>query len=336
MHVRQALPEELTSNSAYIQGRNPLGLDDFSDPAEQRRVWGAEWGASTEVGQLRRVALRRPGHEFDAIDPGLWDERLGASFDPEGRWYWIQRQGPDLARMQEQHDNLVQTLRGFGVQTDVLAPLPGVFTKSIYLRDPLITIKGGAVIGRLAPQMRRGEEASVTRFIAQTGMPILGTIAGRGFMEGGSFVKLSPTLALYGTSVRCNETGAAQLADILKHHGIELITVPLSGFEFHLDGTLAMIDVDRALLSPESAPHWLPDLLREKGIQPIWVAPDEGWALNGLAISPGNLLLSNTAVRTAEKLEAIGVKVTLIDYDAVQANGGGIHCSTMELVRDDV
>jgi len=28
--------------------------------------------------------------------------------------------------------------------------------------------------------------------------------------------------------------------------------------------------------------------------------------------------------------------VTTIRYDEIQKNGGGIHCSTVELVRDDV
>ncbi|WP_460828770.1 dimethylarginine dimethylaminohydrolase family protein [Nocardioides hungaricus] len=299
-------------------------------------MWGADWGASTEVGPLRKVLLRRPGTEFDAVDLQFWDDHAGAAFDPDGRWYWPEKEPPNLVRMQAQHDNLVATLRSFGVETHVLDPLPG-YVKSVYMRDPLITVKGGAVIGRLAPWMRRGEESDVTRQVAALGMPILGTITGHGFMEGGSFVKLNRNLAVFGTSVRCNQAAADQLSDLLKYQGIEVIAVPLSGFDaFHIDGTLAMIDTDLALLTPESAPHWMPDLLREHGIQPIWAPSDEGWAVNGLNVSPGHVILSESAPRTVEILESIGVKVTVIAYDAVQAGGGGIHCSTMELLRDDV
>ncbi|MFG3033581.1 dimethylarginine dimethylaminohydrolase family protein [Streptomyces sp. NPDC048253] len=335
-HPDRQLPAEITSDSAFVQGRVPLGQAAFTDEEELRSVWGQAWGASTDVGTLRRVLLRRPGREFNEIDAGRWDSELGAAFDPAGRWYWKRPEAPDLAKMQAQHDNLVATLQSFGVTTDVLQPLDGVFTKSIYTRDPLITVKGGAVIARLAPSMRRGEEASVTKAVASLGMPILGTIGGRGFVEGGSFAKITPKLALFGTSIRCNQEGGTQLADILRHFGVEVVTVPLSGFEFHLDGTLAMIDTDRALVSPESAPYWLPDLLREHGIQPIWVPVSEPWAVNCLTISPGHVLLSSSAPRIAETLDAIGVKVTVIDYDAVEANGGGVHCSTMELLRDDV
>ena len=38
--------------------------------------------------------------------------------------------------------------------------------------------------------------------------------------------------------------------------------------------------------------------------------------------------------RTRELLESRGIEVIAIPYDEVQKGGGGIHCSTMELVRD--
>jgi N-dimethylarginine dimethylaminohydrolase len=40
--------------------------------------------------------------------------------------------------------------------------------------------------------------------------------------------------------------------------------------------------------------------------------------------------------QTAERLERRGVAVVRIPYDEIQKNGGGIHCSTMELIREDV
>jgi N-dimethylarginine dimethylaminohydrolase len=39
---------------------------------------------------------------------------------------------------------------------------------------------------------------------------------------------------------------------------------------------------------------------------------------------------------TAERLERRGIEVVRVAYDEIQHNGGGIHCSTMELVRDDI
>ena len=38
--------------------------------------------------------------------------------------------------------------------------------------------------------------------------------------------------------------------------------------------------------------------------------------------------------RTRELLERRGMEVVAIPYDEIQKGGGGVHCSTMELVRD--
>ncbi len=35
-----------------------------------------------------------------------------------------------------------------------------------------------------------------------------------------------------------------------------------------------------------------------------------------------------------ELLERAGIEVVTIPYDEIQKNGGGVHCSTIELVRD--
>ena len=44
--------------------------------------------------------------------------------------------------------------------------------------------------------------------------------------------------------------------------------------------------------------------------------------------------MCDSCVRTRERLERRGVEVVAVPYDEVQKGGGGIHCSTMELVRD--
>jgi CheY-like chemotaxis protein len=79
-------------------------------------------------------------------------------------------------------------------------------------------------------------------------MPILATIHGRGLMEGGSFVKLTPTVAAFGTSFRCNDEAAQQLEAALRPLGIELIVVPLSPYSIHIDGHIGMIAPDLALI----------------------------------------------------------------------------------------
>ncbi|MDW5593397.1 arginine deiminase family protein [Conexibacter stalactiti] len=307
----------------------------FDDAGELAAVWGERWGASDEVGQLREVLVRTPGDELGAVRADAYQPSLDALVDPAGGWYWTGAEPPSLSRVHAQHRGLVETLEREGVVVHAATPLHPRYTKSVYVRDPLVTIRGGAIVGRLAPRMRRGEEAAITREVAARGLPILGTIVGNATLEGGSFAKLRPGLAAFGTSVRCNDAGAAQLRELLARFGWELIVVPLPGFVVHLDIHFAMVDVDRALVNAEGLPYTFLDDLRRRGIETIWAHPQEPWALNLLTLSPGRVLTSESAPRTAELLAARGIEVVTIPYDELHKNGGGIHCSTMELLRDD-
>jgi N-dimethylarginine dimethylaminohydrolase len=183
-------------------------------------------------------------------------------------------------------------------------------------------------------RMRRGEEADLTRVVGSEGMPILSTIIGTGTLEGGSFVKLRPGLAAFGTSIRCNAEAAEQLRSILAGIGWELLVVPLPGFTIHLDLHLAMLDVDKALVDVPGLPFWFLEELKARGIETVYPEPGEAWGLNALCLRPGRVLMAEGSPRTAERLDRAGVEVVTVPYDEIHKNGGGVHCSTMELVRE--
>lgn len=297
-------------------------------------AWGARWGAWDEVGVLRRVLVRPPGDELSVVRADAWDEEAGALVDPDGRWYWTDRTPPDLDRVHAQHAGLVATLEGEGVEV-VRAPPPRPgFAKAVYVRDPLITVPGGAVIGRMGVRVRRGEEQDLTRVVGELGMPVLGTIVGEGTLEGGSFVKLGGGVAAFGTTIRCNAQAAEQLREILARVGMELLVVGLPGYTIHLDLHLAMVDVDLALVDAVGLPYWFLEELRARGIEAVHAAPGEAWGLNALCLRPGRVLMAEGSPRTAERLAARGIEVVTVAYDEIHKNGGGVHCSTMELVRD--
>ena len=303
----------------------------FHDELEQ--VWGANWGAWDEVGRLKRVLVRPPSG-LEAVRGDAWDEEAQALVDPDGKWYWTDREPPDLAKVAAQHQGLIQTLRAEGIDVVVAPAMGGRYVKSVYTRDPLITVPGGAVILRMAVRMRRGEEPDITRAVAAEGMPILATLTGTATAEGGSFVKLAPGVAAFGTSIRCNDEGARQLKEILARIGWELIVVPLPGYTIHLDLHLAMVDTHRAIVDAPGLPFWFLEELERRGIEAIHPDPDEAWALNALCLRPGRVLMAEGSPRTVERLEQAGVEVVTVPYDEIHKNGGGVHCSTMELVRE--
>ena len=306
----------------------PPFLDELAD------VWGERWGAWDEVGKLRRVLVRAPADELGVVRADAWDPEAQALVDPDGRWYWTDRAPPDLGLVREQHAGLVQALEAEGIRVDLAAPIGGGYTKAVYVRDPVVTVPGGAIVGRMGVRMRRGEEADLTRVLAGLGMPILGTLTGTATMEGGSFLKLDERTAVFGTSIRCNPEAARQLESILDRLEMRLLVVPLSGYTIHIDLHLALIDVDKALVDVPGLPFWFLEELRARGIEPIAADPGEAWGLNALCLSPGRVLMAAEAPRTAERLADRGVDVVTVPYGELHKNGGGVHCSTNELVRD--
>ncbi len=310
----------------------------FENSERLSRLWGRDWGCDNDVGQLRAVLMHRPGDEFNVIDRNKRIDEIGSYGDLEAGWYWQSEEIPSLAELQAQHDKLADTLRAEGVEVIYLDGVAGGRFKSVYTRDSSFAVKGGAIVTRLAPRMRHGEEQAVSKTLAGLGMPILRTVHGSGMIEGGSFAWLNSKTAVVGRGIRVNDEGISQVAEVLSYQGVELIVVDLRGYDIHIDGHFLMLDVDLALVWARGLPFSFLERLRELGIRTIEMSPeDNSWIVNGLAVAPGRVIMPRgLSDGTRETLQQHGVDIIEIDYDRVQLNGGGIHCSTCPLIRDSV
>jgi len=308
----------------------------FEDKLRLEALWGRNWGCDNDVGRIRAVLMHRPGDEFNVIDLTKRIAETGAYGDLEAGWYWQSETIPSLAEMQAQHDALAGLLRAEGAEVIYLEGVGEGRFKSVYTRDSSIAVQGGAIVTRLAPRMRHGEELPVTRTLAKAGMPILRTLHGTAMAEGGSFAWLNSRTAVIGRGIRVNDEGIAQIAEVLKVRGVELIVVDLRGYDIHIDGHFLMVDVDLALVWPRGLPFSFLERLKQLGIRTVEMTPeDNGWVVNGLAVRPGRVVMpEGLSERTREALERHGVEIVTLPYDKVQLNGGGIHCSTCPLIRD--
>jgi len=317
-------------------GSEPLPA--FEDAGRLARLWGRNWGCSNDVGQIRAVLMHRPGEEFNVIDRSKRIAATGSFGDLDAGWYWQSETIPSLTEMQAQHDALAELLRAEGAEVIYLEGVSGGRFKSVYTRDSAFAVHGGAIVGRLAPRMRHGEEPVVTRTLAKLGVPILRTIHGAGMVEGGSFAWLNDKTAVIGRGIRINDEGIAQVAEVLKYQGVELIVVDLRGYDIHIDGHFLMVDVDLAVIWPRGLPFSFLERLKQLGIRAVeMTAEDNSWIVNGLAVRPGRVIMpEGISERTRAALESYGVEILTLPYDKVQLNGGGIHCSTCPLIRDPV
>lgn len=310
----------------------------FEDDGELMASWGAVWGIDNDVGKIRSILMHAPGPEMGIVDTSKRIEEIGSYGDPATGWYFQSDTPPDLEKMRAQHRAFVAALEADGVQVHYVEGVDHTRLKSVYTRDPLIMVKGGAIVCRMGARIRRGEELAITRTLAKIGVPILRTVSGAGVMEGGSFAWLNERTCAIGVGVRVNREGAEQVGEVLKRQGVELLFVDLPGYDIHLDVSFLMIDKDLALISPNELPFSFLQELKVRGIHTVELDPsDDGWINNSLAIAPGKLLMPEGASnRTLDRLAAHGVTWTTIPFEAVQANGGGLHCSTTPLQRDRV
>jgi N-dimethylarginine dimethylaminohydrolase len=310
----------------------------FEDKAELEAHWGRAWGIDNDVGRIRAVLVYRPGPEMAVIDPRKRIESIGSFGDEKVGWYFQSDHVPPVAEMQAQHDGLLAALRAEGVEVHEVEGVGGGRLKSCYTRDPLIMVKGGAIVCRMGARIRRGEELAITRTLARIGVPILRTLSGEALMEGGSFAWINSKTAVIGCGVRVNREGAAQVAEVLKRQGVELIVIDLVGYDIHIDGSFQMIDKDLALIDPTGLPYSFLERLKALGVRSVEIEPaDDKWIVNSLAVAPGKIIMPEGATnRTLDALAKHGVSWTTIPYGKMQLNGGGIHCSTTPLIRDPV
>lgn len=325
---------------AVLERIIPRPLPAFEDEEMQKRVWGRRWGVYNDVGAIKTILMHSPGDELKVITPDKYDPSIEALIDGEEQWYFRSKEAPDLQGMRAEHDALVHILRDNGVEVVYVDGSPRN-PNSMFVRDMGMVVNGGIIISRMASvgkehgTGRRGEEAYITKRVAEIGMPVLHTIHGEGLMEGGSFCMLNDKTAAVALSKRGNDIAAEQIRNVLKVQGISLIEIPLVGFSMHLDGAIVMIDHDKAIVNIERLPYWFIDKLKEIGIEPLYADfRDAGLAVNTLAIKPGKIIMDELAPWSAEMLSKKGVEIIPIPYKECRKHGGGIHCSTLPLVRE--
>lgn len=338
------MTERLSDSSMYyhvvLEHMTPRALPAFEDEEMQKRVWGRRWGVYNDVGTIRTVLMRRPGDELKIITADKYDPAIDALIDREEQWYFRSDRAPDLEAMQAEHDALVKIFTDHGVE--VVMPEGGPRDpNSMFTRDMGMVVQGGIIVSRMATvgrafgTGRRGEELYLTRKLAEIGMPILHTIHGDGLMEGGSFCYLTEKVAAIALSKRGNESAARQVRNVLEVQGVELLEVPLVGYSMHLDGAIVMLDFDKAIVNIERLPYWFLEKLEALGIEAIPADyRDSRLAVNCIALRPGKVVMDELAPWSIERVLSRGIEVVTTPYKECRKHGGGIHCSTLPLIRE--
>jgi N-dimethylarginine dimethylaminohydrolase len=277
------------------------------------------------VDPIRRVLVRRPDEAFGNADPE--------------RWHYAAR--PELGMALEEHDALVDILRGCGA--DVVyhdAPLRDL-ADAVFVHDPALVTNGGAIILRMGKTLRRGEEQAMADCLERNGVPILAQLDGDAVAEGGDLMWLDHDTLAVGLGFRTNVAGLMQLSAALETVGASATPVPLPYGDgpaacLHLMSLISMVDHDLAAVYLPLLPVPFVELLADRGIRLVEV-PEQEFATMGtnvLALAPRRCLVLEGNPITLNRLEAEGCEVfTYRGAELSLKAEGGPTCLTRPIWR---
>lgn len=162
---------------------------------------------------------------------------------------------------------------------------------------------------------------------------------------------------IYLVSISGNYHGFVHLKKFMKeNHGIEVI--PMEGVYsgIHIDSTMCILNKEKILYCAEridlDAVH---NIMKNCGYHdkagyiPVYeedmtdvglFAEDQNFAsvyigMNLLAISEDTLVVEEKQTKLIKKLEKHGFKIITVSYPHMRSMGGGVHCTTLPLLRSE-
>jgi dimethylargininase len=280
------------------------------------------FGAQSMTADLREVLVARPGDAF------------GRAFENSAHGFL---HAVDLGRARRQHDGLVETLEQLGAKVDILdaeTDDPDL----VYTFDPLLVSDRGAIPLRPGKPNRAGEPGVLEAWTTAAGIPTLGRIEAPGSLEGGDTFWLRPDLLCIGRTLRTNDAGARQLAEIVGGDA-RIFDVPYwrcPAELVHLLSVISPVADDLAVVYLPLLPVGLWELLGELEIRLIEVPEDEYPTLgcNVLTVRPGVVIAADGNPVTRRRLEQAGCEVHAIPLGEIGENGsGGPTCLTRPILR---
>ncbi len=273
------------------------------------------------TGTLERVLVRPPLAE----DAARWRE-----------YGW--RAAPDHAAAAAEHEVFSGLLEDAGAEVVLSRHDPGN-PDAIYVYDPVLVGREGAVLLRPGKEGRRTEPAALATTLEAAGVPVAGELDGSALAEGGDTLWLDGTTLLVGIGYRTNEAAVAAFEAAFA--GVQVVAFDLPHWNgaaevMHLMSFISPLDADLALVYPRLAPVRLMGLLAERGVSVVEV-PDEEFESQGsnvLALGPRRALALDGNPETRRRMERAGVDVVVYRGDEISRKGdGGPTCLTRPLLR---
>ena len=277
------------------------------------------FGVRSMSGDLQRVLVVRPATTGDFAAAG-WRE-------------------PDADELLREHDAFVELLDSLGLEV-LVAEAPEGMVDACFPYDPVFVTGAGAIQLRQAKPAREGEPAFLAQQVTAAGVPVVARLSAPATADGGDMCWLDATTLAVGRGYRTNAAAHEQLAEILAREGVTVERADLphhlgAAHVMHLMSVLSPVAPDLAVVFEPLAPVPLLEMLAERGYRTVSADPEEldDQGCNVLAVRPGVVVMADSAPRTRNALERVGVEVHTYRATQINKGDGGPTCLTRPLLR---
>lgn len=225
---------------------------------------------------------------------------------------------PDYQVIKDEHSSYVNNLKSLGLNIDFLVPEDN-FPDSMFVEDPALTFKEGAILLNPGAPSRKGEQALIEPHLVKNFGQVLKLE--QGSVEGGDILRLNDEV-LIGISQRTNELGAIELQKLLLQLGYQSRIVKTPDDVLHLKSDCSALDEKTILTTPRLAEL---NIFRNHDL--IITPEDEYCAANVLRINKV-LLVPNGYPKTAELLSK-KYEVNIVDVFEVSKLDAGLSCMSL-------
>ena len=230
-------------------------------------------------------------------------------------------QDPDPAGLLAEHAAYVAALEAAGLAVETLPPLEA-YPDSVFVEDPALVFRQGAVLLRPGAPSRAGEAAELRpalerRFERVVELP-------EGFADGGDIL-VTPEAVFIGLSARTDRQGAEALARVLGDFGLRARVSATPPGVLHFKSASALVDEGTVLATPAMAASGVFD---GAGLRLLTTAPGEEAAAN-LVRANDTVLADARCPRTLESLAAHGLSVVPLSVEHAARIDAGLSCMSL-------
>ncbi|SLN12410.1 arginine deiminase [Roseovarius albus] len=288
----------------------------------------SKWGINNDHAKLTDVLLGKPEY-YRWVEAGPLIGRTLANADKTGVRF-------DLQLAMKQHAEMVSIYEENGVTCHYL-DADQALHRNFFARDSSAMTPWGPLVCHMQLKCRRADYATVIKFYQDHDIPIW-KFATAGHFEGGDFNIIAPGKVLIGyCGERSEKEGSEQVADFVRAEGWEAVVAPISREFVHMDGLIVPLADNLAVACVDAMEPWLVDVVRSWGIDIVEVEYREAKNLgvNLVALGDGKVLSMAGANELNAKLKALGFEVYDPDMSMFTLGGGGVHCLSQALCRED-